>query len=312
MGIFNKTWKYQVENGPLIEVQNYNDFFKTAENIRVDGQEIYNSQRSQIKTFLNGLTLKTSNIKNFTAKIKTDDGLERSLKINMGFHLVSVIPRCHIYLDNILVGGDIEKELFFLHGYVIFSFSFSMTICVLLMVDLTQMYFRYKKSNTIMKNRIDQNDSSLWEWQVKKFMNINDQYLMFVKGKEGQWRKLCEERRDYHCRLFSYATENHQDILKYTHLACMQGDLPSCYSGLIDSTLTLKNPLFQDFNRVLSEGCIANLKERTLRERQVCSYYAPRIFRIDGDKEKLKTILGPLCKDSVDDACQNLRILTGQ
>jgi hypothetical protein len=237
---------------------------------------------------------------------------EFQLKVICGLHL-NIIPRTHIYLNGVLVGGDVTKPLYIPPcPWSCIMIALSMIGLLEILFDDVPSVYRYFSNSYEIREKVMSNSPDLWQKEIVKMLFNSNSEIREQKKKE--WTQLCEMKNDHHCRLSSYIYTIEGDVqnrIKYALKACHHNFPLSCFQAYESHLFSVGHP---DYNYVTANLTSYCIKDEIYNERKksVCYEFSKKYFKESGDEKTFKLISKILCAQRHDQGCYNFQAINGE
>ena len=307
MQFVNKSWTYYYEDNEIY-VENFVKFRikkHSGEIIKVNGESVYVDPSGYFGSLSCGPL-------RFERIITGKNGNSFKLKVFMGFHL-GFLLRCHIFINDKLVGGDTNKELYCpsCHAWgitLLFAMSGATLWCFIAYDGL-----RTFAGHLEIKNKIISNAQDLYQKEINVFFKDN-QNLELKNEKLKLWGSQCESKSDYTCRLTAYLMNSDgrtKQALGFDLQACDNGHILSCYSAYLNDYLFTNSSKHSEVLFKLKVFCLGR-DVKAERDRYICAFFSKMLFNENGDTETFRKIITTLCEAKYEQACEYVKWLNQQ
>lgn len=292
-----KSWEYQNGSDRVVVNYDYNFGFNNhfGKTITINDEIIF---QSKLNFFMQSICVSKGN-----------------LKVVLGKHL-GLFRRCHIYEDDRLVGGDVEKQLYVPSFLVLTSVATYMAVTISLISIVIWAIFSRSSDEEAMaeiNKKIKSNDVSLSAGDIRTYFEKNN-HSDIKKEKFSQWLKKCNEGNPEFCKLTSYlysADNLEEKALIFALKGCRSGGMKSCLTAFENKTLIYQSPDFIDTTNALRNFCL-DKKSKNESDQEACYYFAKENYRFDGNFENYKLVNTQLCEQKLKLSCKRIKWLEHQ
>lgn len=238
-------------------------------------------------------------------KVHGKMGEEFHLKVVSGMHL-NIFPRTHIYVNGLLVAGDVENPLYVPPSpWFCLMIFLSFVGIINILVDDIPLIYRYTNQQMSIRSKINSNSSELWQKEISHYFKKESE---LKSKKKNEWTENCNTNSDHYCRLLSYiygAEGDNENRIAFALKACDK-EVLSCYQAYLSPSFSIKHTSYLYVIKNIKTLCLKT-EPYSEREKIVCSEFSRSYLRESGDEQTFMSISKKLCDEGYKYGCTVLK-----